>query len=72
MPILKNFDEKMKKNILKSFLNMHPEKKNIFIDIYSTSPWGQCYKTFLSIIDQFSYQARVFVRLDWKSLPMTF
>ena len=32
---------------------------------------GQCYKTFLSIIDGFSYLARMFVRLSWKSLPRT-
>jgi hypothetical protein len=32
---------------------------------------GQCYETFLSVICVFSYLARVFVRQDWKSLPMT-
>ncbi len=32
---------------------------------------GQCYKTFLSMIYGFLHQARVFVRLDWKILPMT-
>ncbi len=32
---------------------------------------GQCYKTFLSVIYGFLNQARVFVRLDWKNLPMT-
>ncbi len=31
----------------------------------------QCYKTFLSVIYGFSYKARVFVRIDWKSLHMT-
>ncbi len=32
---------------------------------------GYCYKTFLSVIYGLLYQARVFVRLDWKGLPMT-
>jgi hypothetical protein len=29
---------------------------------------GQCYKTFWSVIFEFSQQARVFVRLGWKRL----
>ena len=33
--------------------------------------WGQFYRTFLSVIYGFSNLARAFVRLDWKSLPMT-
>jgi hypothetical protein len=33
--------------------------------------WAQSYKTFLSMIYGFLCYARVFVRLDWKSLPMT-
>jgi hypothetical protein len=40
-------------------------------EFYYVANRGQCYKTFLSVIYGFSYQARVFVRLDWKSLPMT-
>ncbi len=32
---------------------------------------GQCYKTFLSVINRFSYYTRLFVRLGWKSLPRT-
>ncbi len=32
---------------------------------------AQCYKTFLSVNCVFSYYARVFVRLCWKSLPGT-
>jgi hypothetical protein len=33
--------------------------------------WGQCYKTFLSLIYGFPCLARVLFSLDWKSLPMT-
>ncbi len=36
---------------------------------YEIGPWGQGYKTFLSVIYGFLYQARLFVRLGWKSLP---
>ncbi len=32
---------------------------------------GQCYKTFLPVIYRFTYKARVFVRLCWKSFPRT-
>ncbi len=38
---------------------------------YNIDTWGQCYKTFLSVIYGFLYYARVSVVLDWKSLPMT-
>ncbi len=35
------------------------------------TPGANVIKHFLSVIYGFSYKARVFVSLDWKSLPMT-
>jgi hypothetical protein len=36
---------------------------------YNRVPMAQSYKLFSSIIYEFLFQARVFVRLSWKSLP---
>ncbi len=36
---------------------------------YYTGPWGQCYKTFLTIICELLIYARGLVRLGWKNSP---
>ncbi len=48
-----------------AYLTLMTKKK------YNIATWGQCYKTFLSTIYEFLYQARVFIRLGWKSLQGT-
>jgi hypothetical protein len=34
---------------------------------YNIDTWGQCYKTFLFVIYEFSDLAKVLVRLGWKA-----
>jgi hypothetical protein len=46
------------------------EKPQLEVRFFENFP-GAIVIKFLSVIYRFSYKARVFVRLDWKSFPMT-
>jgi hypothetical protein len=47
------------------------ELTSVFVESDLAPSRSQCYKTFLSVVYEFLYQARVFVRIVWKSLPRT-
>ncbi len=51
--------------------SLNKEWINALTNIYMIGSWAQCYRTFLSVINKFSYKGRVFVRLDRKSLLAT-